>query len=157
APSEREIVRFSRKPPNATELRAAWEFDASGKDTGYDLEAEAGTEGQYYFPFRNVSGAAAEMGFMSSACDCSAGEVCILPSAQWDAIDAELAKTPWVQPAFAAAPQWQVLDRAATTPAHVPADGHGLLRISWNGRKAAGSNLKIHLAFWVRAAGESTS
>ncbi len=148
-----DILEFSRKDVLSGINRAVWEFDAKGKDTGYELENEPGEEGHYFFAFRNLAGADAELGFQQSACDCTSGDVGFLPADQWRAIDAELARTPWATPAFASEPAWHKVGRENTTPVKIPADGHGLLRVSWKGRKEPGASLRIQLRFWVKAPG----
>ena len=154
ASSDREILRFSRRDPTSNLVRAVWELDEKGHDTGYELEVETNTEGSYFFPFRNVLGEAAELRFLKSACDCTSAEVCLLPQAEWLALDTLLARTPWAEPTFSNPPQWHTLSREDPAPCLVPADGQGVVRIRWDARKQAGSHLKIAIQLWSRPAAE---
>ena len=88
-------------------VRAVWEREdkldeTTGtvvpQDSYYMLEYERLTDGVYYFTFRNSLGAPAEMGMAANDCDCGYAEVCLIPSAEWDTIDALLGKTPWATP-----------------------------------------------------------
>jgi hypothetical protein len=152
--TDREILRFSRKDSSSNDVMAAWELDDQGQDIGYEMEVENNTEGHYFFPFRNVLGVPVELGFLQSACDCSSGDVCLMPASEWKAIDALLARTPWAEPSFSSPPQWRTLRGDDKTPFLVPADGHGVIRIHWDAHKRVGSHLRIAVQFWSRAVAE---
>jgi hypothetical protein len=150
-----DVLRFSRPETQFGPIRAVWEFDDKGEDTGYVLENEEKVDGHYDIPFRNVLGAPAELDFLATACDCSHAEVCILPHAQWQEIDAALTKKPWARITFANEPKWRIINRDNYASFKIPADGEGLLRIAWHGRKPPGEHLKINLRFGCRPEGDA--
>src|SRR5438477_13016052 len=76
AGADRELLRFRWPDPSRHAVHAIWELDKKGRDTGYELEIESGTEGHHDFPFHNVFGAPVELGLLQSACDCSSADVC---------------------------------------------------------------------------------
>lgn len=147
-----EILRFSRKEAGTNMTRAVWEFDDHGHDSGYERETEQNVPCYYYFAFRNVLGEPAEMGFLQANCDCTSGDVCLLPPTEWQAIDTLLVRTPWAEPTFGESPPWHTLSREENATFHVPADGHGLLRLRWDGRKPPGGHQKANVSFWSRSA-----
>jgi hypothetical protein len=160
----REIVHYSRKDPLRAFTMAVWEREArNDPKTGgvtqafsnYVLEYERNKDGACYFAFRNVSGAAAEMGVERADCDCSHAEICLLPRAQWDAVDAQLTETPWAIPVLDPEPQWRLFSKGDHDGFKVPVDGQGLLKIGWKGRKSPGEPLKIHLQFYSQPEGSS--
>lgn len=162
-----EIVHYSRCQDLVHRITwAVWErVERSGPklghadlmDSDYPLEYERGVEGACYFTFRNVSGAPAEMGFARSDCDCSHAEMCLLPKPQWDKVDAQLNQTPWAVPILDLEPTWCVFSKDDHDGFKVPADGHGLLKIGWKGRKSPGESLKIHLELYSQPEGNSRS
>jgi hypothetical protein len=160
----REIVHYSRKDPVRGATLAVWEREErNDPKTGgmtqafsnYVLEYERNKEGACYFAFRNVSGAPAEMGVERADCDCSHAEICLLPKAQWDAVDAQLTETPWAIPVLDPAPEWREFSKGDHDGFKVPADGQGLLKIGWKGRKSPGEPLKIHLLFYSQPEGSN--
>ncbi len=128
-------------------------MDEGNNDTGYIFETERNVVGHYCFPFRNVLGAPAEMGIEGVDCDCTHAEVCLVPDEPWQKITAAFQEKPWAQPAFAKEPDWHLLAKDDVHGFKVPADGHGVLRVTWQGRKDPGMMLNLNLRFWAQPEG----
>jgi hypothetical protein len=156
-----KVLRFRAKDPVSGGIHAVWEWDyerpdgGSRKNSGYVLETERGVQGYYHFAFCNVLDSPAEMGLFASACDCSEAAVCVLPPSQWDAIDAVLAKTPWVTPTFDPEPVWHTISMTNPESVKVPAHACGLLRIGWKGRKEYDEPLNIHMSLYCQPDGNN--
>jgi hypothetical protein len=135
---------------------AVWERDADGNNTGYVREYERGVEGHYDFPFKNILGAAAELGLVQVSCDCTYAKICVLPGSEWEKVSEQLQKDPAADVTFTHPPTWQKVT-AGDTGAKIPADAGGLIRITWNGRKNAGQDLRIYLRFWAQPEGDMGS
>jgi hypothetical protein len=154
---EREVLRFSARNPTTGVIRAVWAWDddvpnaAPLRDSGYALEWERMVQGYCYFTFRNVLSGPAELGVITSACDCSEAAACLLTDSQWQTVDAILAKTPWAAPGLDAEAAWQTLAKENSEGFHVPAGAGGLLRIGWKGRKNYGEGLHIRLELYGRS------
>jgi hypothetical protein len=142
------VLFFTRVPgPFGDVLTAVWD-----KDPAYILETERNVEGHYYFPFRNVLGAEAEMEMESADCDCTQADIGLLPAPEWAKVEKAWLEKPWVKP-FTDEPTWIKLKKNEHTGIKVPADAHGLLRITWKGRKGIGETLKLTLRFWSQPLG----
>ena len=144
-----EAIKFTR-------VRAVWEFDERGEDTGYVREYERGVEGRYYFPFQNVLDEPAELGLLGVSCDCTYMDVAVLPAAEFQRVESELREKPWADVKFEPEPPWQKVTRDSAG-AKVPAKGVGLVRISWKGRKDSGEQLRIGLRVFSQAEGTGTA
>jgi hypothetical protein len=157
--TDQKVLEFSpRSSRQPGEVSAVFERDESGDDTGYVLEVERGVLGHYYFPFRNGLGAAAEMGLKDQVCNCSESAVCILPADEWKKIDDLLTKTPWADPfSENKGLKWTELVRDEKTGIVVPSNGHGVIRVSWKGRKDPGIPLDIKMRFWSQPEGDVSS
>lgn len=142
-----DVLKFTR-------TRAVWDFDEQGQDTGYVREYERGVEGHYDFPFRNVLGKPAEIGLLAVSCDCTSAEVAFLPKDEWERVVAELSKRPWADVEFTSAPDWHKVTKDENEGLPVPADAHGLVRVTWKGRKETGERLRTQLRFWSQPAGD---
>jgi hypothetical protein len=144
-----EVVRFIPPAQQRPPLHAVWELKKEdGSDAEHVLESEKGTKGEYYFLFQNMLEAPVEMEMVKAACDCTAADICIVPAEDWSRIKAEQTKKPWAKPALTSEPAWQQCQKNQHRGIQIPAQGHGILRIHWDGRKDPGSWLNLNLEFW---------
>lgn len=133
---------------------AVWETDEDGKNTGYVREYERGVEGHYDFPFKNVLRAAAELGLLRVSCDCTYIKVCLLPPSEWERVNGELDKDPAANVSFTQEPTWHKVTADDHHGVKIPADAQGLVRVTWNGRKGTGEQLRIMLQIWAQPEGD---
>lgn len=136
-PEKAAHLRFLRN-------RAIWDE----KDPNYIKECETGVAGYYDFPFLNESQSPVTLGFSQSNCDCSRLMVVVFePSAA-----AEVAENDKKQPTeYPAKADWKWVPLTPNEKAgiSIPAGGGGVARVEWDGRKGAGSRLRLTIKMWM--------
>ncbi len=127
--------------------RAIWDKD----DEEYALEQEKGTEGHFDFPFENSSAGPGQIGLLTRSCDCTHLEVCLVPSAEWDAYRDQIVKNPLQ--AKAGTWNWIKVEESPDKGFEVPPEAKGLVRVRWHGRKEPGSHLRLSIRVWHQPKG----
>ncbi len=142
--SGKPVVEFSL-------TRAKWD-----KDSDYVKESEKGVPGHYDFPFRNTSGAEAELGLFQPSCDCVSIQACLLDKYEWEKADQALKADPGMPIVYSKEPAWQELKpvREEDKGIVIPPDGCGVVRVNWNGRKDPGRPLNLTPRFWSQPKGQ---
>jgi len=139
-PDKEAHLRFLRK-------RAVWDET----DPNYIKECETGVAGYYDFPFLNESQAPVSLGFSQSNCDCSRLMVVVFePSAAAEVAENDK-KHPTEYPAKADW-KWVPLTPNEKAGIAIPAGGGGVARVEWDGRKSAGSRLRLTIKMWMHPA-----
>src|SRR5207302_3602255 len=121
---------------------AKWDKD----DDSYALEMEQGGEGHYDFPFENVTDQPAEIGLRSVECDCTSVLACVVPAEAWRRYREAIDQNPLA--AKANDWHWEKLNISESKGYEVPPRAKGFIRLSWHGRKAAGSRLSLGCEVW---------
>lgn len=127
--------------------RAVW--DANDPDRV--REAEVGVEGFYDFAFLNPHPEPVTLGFARTSCDCSQLDVAILGPDWGDNLKSLHEKNPGILPSD---PDWTwtTLPQSDKEGVAIPANGAGVARVRWNGRKAAGQRLRLAIKMWMAPA-----
>jgi hypothetical protein len=145
------VIQFVR-------TQAEWEKRTKENESQppYVREFEKGDKGHYDFPFRVVGDQPAEIGVAEWNCDCSQAQVGTLPKEAWDKFVKDQQDAPEVETKLAKEPVWEELPRDTDKKkgASLPAGAHGLLRITWDGRKGTGTRLRLLLKIWSQPAGQ---
>ena len=128
--------------------RALWEQPdaAGGYELPYAKEFEQHVEGHYDFPFRNPHDFPVTIGFLRTSCDCTGLKGTSLSSVEAAALPSGAKQMPM---ADLPGRTWTEMPKDERTGIEIPANGAGVVRMTWNGRKRPGEYLKLNVTVWM--------
>src|SRR5262245_20342911 len=154
----KDILKFPedlREPnPEVVNLfHALWDHP-DPKNRGYAQELEKGKNGHYDFVFLNTADTDADVGLEESSCDCSSLEITAVPSAVVADSRAAQPDQATLSRLLAKHAAWVKLDvKNKAKAATIPANGAGVVRVSWHARKNENESLNLLITLWAQAQG----
>jgi hypothetical protein len=129
-------------------MGAMWEKPTPGQveERPHAKEFEHGVEGHYDFPFRNKHEYPMTIGFWQTSCDCSSLKGAALSPDEVAGLPTDASKMPVPD---LPGRTWTDLPKDQHTGVEIPANGGGIVRMSWNSRKRAGEYLKLNITVWM--------
>ncbi len=132
---------------------ALWERMPEEKSTQkqlYAREFERDAEGQYHFPFQVHPEQPAEVGVTNKSCDCSRLYVALVSEAEcrklFDSIKTDPSQEVKENPDWV----WKSLENSKEHGIALPAGAYGILRMTWNNKRAPGDSLNLGAHIWAR-------
>jgi hypothetical protein len=145
-PDNNSLVE-GKGPIEFVSTKAVWE-----KDSDYVREFERGVPGHYDFLFKNVAPTEAELGLFAPSCDCVSIQASLLDKQEFAKLEKAQSDDPSAELPYTTRPAWQNLEQSRDSKLIVPAEGSGVVRVNWNGRKDPGRQLNLTPKIWFRSA-----
>jgi hypothetical protein len=130
--------------------RAIWDV----KEPDYVKEIEKGKDGFYDFPIINPSDNEVELGIFQVSCDCTQVLMALAKDKVAEEYVRKLTDDPTALEAHASW-EWKSLQKDYVVGFPIPPQSQGILRLTWQGRKAAGEKLRLNIGLWAQPKGQT--